>query len=125
MTGAITRPLIPGPANRSLEADRPSPLTSGIAHGIAPASAGERSPDATAIGTMSDRRTKGRRGSTRENQLLPLVALWIAAVLALVVPLGYAWRSPAGFLLLLVGWAVVTSPLMVKTARWLRDVQED
>ncbi len=74
---------------------------------------------------MSERHTKGRSGSTRENQLLPLVVLWITAVLALVVPLGYAWRSPVGFLLLLVGWAVVTSPLMVKTARWLREMQED
>lgn len=54
-----------------------------------------------------------------------LLVLWALAVLALVIALGYFWRSGTGFLLVLLLWLVVVSPLMVASGRWLASRQPD
>lgn len=48
-----------------------------------------------------------------------LIFVWGAAVSVLVIALGYFWRSATGFVLVALGWLLVVSPLMVRTARWL------
>lgn len=57
--------------------------------------------------------------------LPPLLFFWALAVVALVVALGVVWRSADRFLLTLLVWAVVVSPLVVRTIRWLGHQQED
>lgn len=54
-----------------------------------------------------------------------LFSLWALAVVGLVVALGYFWQSGGRFLLVLVGWVVLISPLMVATARWLAALERE
>lgn len=54
-----------------------------------------------------------------------LIFVWGAAVSALVVILGFFWRSALGFALVILGWLLVVSPLMVHTARWLGSRDHD
>lgn len=60
-----------------------------------------------------------------ETRFPTLFFLWALAVLALVITLGYVWRSGTRFLLVILVWLVAVSPLMVATARWLAARQRE
>lgn len=54
-----------------------------------------------------------------------LIFAWGAAVSVLVVVLGLFWRSAVGFVAIALAWLILTSPLMVRTARWLASHDVD
>lgn len=62
--------------------------------------------------------------SPAERRFGPMFLLWAVAILCLMALLGSNWTNGTAFTAILIGWLVITSPLMVATARWLAALDE-
>ncbi len=57
--------------------------------------------------------------------ILRLILVWIFAFIVLVVAVGTSWTNGVRFGVITLAWLLLTIPLMIRTARWLAEREQD